>query len=723
MSGADDGAGTSVKILCFDRDLTLTLDDGTIVPLPAGRASAVDGDLVFDPGAAHIVLQETYEQVCRDCRNNGIPMPRELPLEVMGRLPGAPEDLRDVFSTGECPEEVRACLINGAAGGIGDGIMAAPALEVMMERLREIGAVEVAFDVYSAFPARTAAALRGITGLRVKAVPFSLKQFQGYSHYLDMSSVLLDPDFGRLHMTDFFLRKAGLDPTAVTARDKEPFLRLGAPSWAGGITLACEQRRRETGCRNLCALIFHCTGTRSMPESLAARLAKALAEAGWHPVVLMEDRERAAAFVHGHGLTGVVWDASFLSTSHECYFHLLKEMDAIVSVDTSAVHIGAALRKPVAAIFNSIDAGLRCRYSPTVAPVQIPYRGRTCVAPCGTSKSKAYVKGKMDHGARFHLEFGFSCEEAVDRKAVLDEMVSRIHALPPGPAFSAGLDELRREYGRRLSAPHAPCWDGLDIGQVLAALDHAVELSSSAGRVSRCPACGREERHERIDRRRNMERLLCSVCGTSFWEGFGEAGAQAFFPAPSPREAKTLADLVPPGEGRVLCVSEGDAGTASAWCASLERPVDYSDMPRFPDEAGGAPVVLFLGALDTAANPHDLLRRALEFGDGLVVVAARAREWLDLGHGGEEMATAWTKDALARLCRRAGGRCLAIRPTPPPWEAVRPERGAFPLTARTETGGMATLGWRDIETYVRTHIEPGLAKTGGVGRFWIMAAG
>jgi ADP-heptose:LPS heptosyltransferase len=41
-------------------------------------------------------------------------------------------------------------------------------------------------------------------------------------------------------------------------------------------------------------------------------------------------------------------------------------VDCIVSPDTSLVHIGAALRKPTAGVFFSIDPDLRVRHMPTV---------------------------------------------------------------------------------------------------------------------------------------------------------------------------------------------------------------------------------------------------------------------------------------------------------------------------------------------------------------------
>jgi len=364
---------------------------------------------------------------------------------------------------------VSVCLFNGAGGGLGDAIMAGAAIRCLAERLCEHTGSWPLIDVLSVFPDRSREGLAGMPGVRVLPLCLTVAQLAQYHALADCSGILLDPDFNRRHMTDCFLRHYGLDPNTVAPEAKAPRLEPPAPSPVvqGAVAAA---RERADG-RRLVVLVFRATITRSMPDALAARLLGMLWDAGWQPVIFFDAPAEAARFLQAFGLEESVIDLSPASINMQAYIGLLHAMDAIVSVDTSAVHIGAALRKPVVGIFNSIAKELRIQYSPTVTGIQIAYQGRTCVAPCGRSKGGAEIRGTLADGTPFGWRFGYACDEAVDSVAILDAAKEKVRGIDFARPVGPQLDAIRQEVAAAFAAgQRAPCWERLDLEAVVAAL-------------------------------------------------------------------------------------------------------------------------------------------------------------------------------------------------------------------------------------------------------------
>ena len=143
-------------------------------------------------------------------------------------------------------------------------------------------------------------------------------------------------------------------------------------------------------------------------------------------------------------------------------------MDGIVSEDTSAVHLGAALNKPVVALFNAIAKELRIRYSPTVTGVQIAFRGRRCQAPCGRSKRLAELRATVAGGRPISWRFGYVCDEAVDIEALFAAAREDLAGISPDDDVDARLHQIRQSLAERMAAggTEAPCWRALDLEEV-----------------------------------------------------------------------------------------------------------------------------------------------------------------------------------------------------------------------------------------------------------------
>ncbi len=430
----------------------------------------------------YLLSPDLLDSIRHQCVAQGIPPPQELaPLVIeqfVGRpLPAVGDLLREPWQASGYHGTPTICLFNGAGGGLGDAVLAGAAIRCLADRLREHCGTVPRLDVFSIFPLRTQVALQGIPGVQVLPPMLSLAQLATYHAVADCSGMLLDPDFSRRHMSDCFLQYLGLDPEAIPAEDKRPWLRPLPPS--PSVAGALAEARRRAGHRRLVALVFRSALTRTMPDALAVRLLRSFWQDGWQPVIFLDDPGAGARFLLAAGLTDVVVDLSAVSLGFEDYIALLDGMDAIVSVDTSAVHIGAALNKPVVAIFNSIAKELRIQYSPTVAGIQISYRGKTCSAPCNLSKGLAQLSGTVANGQELSWRFSYPCDEAVDSHALLAQAKERLLRLDLTDEAAEQIEAIRQEVAQQFAAVDvAPCWQALDVDEVRRLLARITERAA-----------------------------------------------------------------------------------------------------------------------------------------------------------------------------------------------------------------------------------------------------
>jgi len=454
--------------VCMHSDASLVSSDGL-----AARLLACDPSRP-DPERVYLVMDEQLAVMRRDCAARGVPAPAVLGWDRLGS--SMPQPLAGFWRMPQpAAGPVRVCLINGGGGGIGDGIMMAPALERALELMRTACGADVGFDVYSAVPARTGAALRGIPGLRVLSMPLTLARFYAYHWFADLSGMMNDPDFSRMHMTDYALSRLGISPELMDAAAKEPRLRLAPIEPELGREIVA--LRRRAGDRPLVALVFTATRTRAMPDAMAADLFRLLAS--WcMPVVLMADAAAARAFIERYGLDGLVADLSPFSRDIAAYFSIIAALDCVVSVDTSAAHVAGALRRPAVALFNTIDHRLRTRYYRSVVPVQVAYRGKNCQAPCGLSKARFVF---ADGDGRPLFDLGYACPEALDIEGLGAEMKQML-AAGRRPA------EVKAAFAPVFQASRAPCWGSLNLEQV----DAIARRMASGQRPSATLAAGME---------------------------------------------------------------------------------------------------------------------------------------------------------------------------------------------------------------------------------------
>lgn len=448
--------------LCFPQALLLNTNDAPQIQL---RAYRPEPGTVLDLSRVYLFLEETYQAMHNSCKNCGLEHPIPLMPGIIEEIPDSPMELKNYWQSKDRLTKVKICLINGGGGGLGDAVMFAPALKILAAHLKtQKGSKEVELDVFSVLPIRTGAILNGIPGVRVLPIPLTLQDFTGYDFYTDFSGMMQDESFNNTHMTDLALQQMGLDPAAVPDSSKSPHLpETPVPEV---VRAALSQARQAAGTRPLTAVIFTATKTRSMPADLAAAIMKEMLTMA-QPVIIMPPGLDSKALMRRNRLEETAIDMSPVSKDFASYLAILNGMDIIISVDTSAVHLGAALGKPTIGIFSSIDHRLRVKYSNNVHPIQLSYTSKSCQAPCGLSKNRFYYQSTLSDGRPVSWDFGYSCSEAFDAKKMTSWLDDKLSQLDYSTSQAAKLDNIRREASERFTLESAPCWQNLKISTIM----------------------------------------------------------------------------------------------------------------------------------------------------------------------------------------------------------------------------------------------------------------
>ncbi|HBT03397.1 MAG: Methyltransferase type 12 [Thermodesulfobacterium sp. 37_54] len=87
--------------------------------------------------------------------------------------------------------------------------------------------------------------------------------------------------------------------------------------------------------------------------------------------------------------------------------------DAVITADTSTLHIAGGLKKPTVFITGPIEGRLRSDTYPTVIPVRPKYTGQTCKSPCGIHAiNEPCSEAKVKH------QFYSPCIESIPPKVI-----------------------------------------------------------------------------------------------------------------------------------------------------------------------------------------------------------------------------------------------------------------------------------------------------------------
>lgn len=314
------------------------------------KSGVIDGKW-YEPGERYVIL-------------NGVPDLRKDLMVNAGNIDNEEKFACSFERTQRQHEEgepLRVGIMNSFGTGIGDMICGSVALRVLLKNM--IGFAKV--EIYP-FPWRTFAA-REIFG----NIPEVTKiQSCGYREddaphlLISFEDILVDEDFNRMPMIDYFLKRLGVLELAGK-EDKIPQLAIDDK--------LCNEVRLSIAphAGKLLLLNFHASGHRRIPYGMWDKFVKLFIDEDYHILLPCGLNEKV---MHDEMCKKLAKDypgkiqnvSDFTSQSLKHLFATVKVVDAVVTPDTGIMHIAGALRKPCAAVFFSIDPELRVSYYPTV---------------------------------------------------------------------------------------------------------------------------------------------------------------------------------------------------------------------------------------------------------------------------------------------------------------------------------------------------------------------
>jgi len=286
-------------------------------------------------------------------------------------------------------ENQKIILLRG--GGIGDLLMFSPMLKALKDSV----------------PASTTITLATFTERhpffhdnpyihQLVTLPVRMHDFVNYDYYMDFCGK--EGGFKNLNMTDYFLSYLSLSPGDNVV--KEP--RIGeALTRCPSIIGEFETLR---GRHNQPIVLFN-PGASNIIRALPPGILDGLS-ANFPDVLFVVPSSNQNELSSSGNII-------YLNTfgSLDAYITALKCSDAVVSSDSSAYHIAAALNKPCLVFFGPICSKFRSLYYPSIISLDSHYHGTTCKAPCGLNKVEFLDKQTLD-GSAFKTGVGSGCAEA-----------------------------------------------------------------------------------------------------------------------------------------------------------------------------------------------------------------------------------------------------------------------------------------------------------------------
>ena len=291
------------------------------------------------------------------------------------RIPGFPAPVKG--SPSELPENSRVIILRG--GGIGDHLMLTPAIRTLKKALSkgsEIWLVseKVSHCLFEGSPYVS----------RFISLPIRMSDLLEADYFIDFSSTQSMPKslYKQMNLTDFYSYYLKIDPK--TMEDKEPFISSNLTD-SSDIKNIFDDIRSQNQERPI-VLVQWLTSTpvRDVPPGLISALPKNFPDILF--VVAHENKEtiKTEKHINQYGLK--VMNLSMHMNSLRDYVSAINRCDAVVSADTSAYHIAAALKKPGLALFGPIGSELRARYYPKIMSIDALFSGVTCESPCGLDR-------------------------------------------------------------------------------------------------------------------------------------------------------------------------------------------------------------------------------------------------------------------------------------------------------------------------------------------------
>lgn len=255
----------------------------------------------------------------------------------------------------KCSQPFRIALMNGLGTMLGDTLVGSRALEIAVEKLTaEIGHIEVHVVLaWNARPGTEEILRRSPAVSSLQEHSLTLDELRQFDAYWDFSELLRMEGYDTLPLIDFYLEHLAINPDDIVATDKLPQLRLPA-------TVRSEAKKLLEPIKHAHKLLLlqwlASTPLRSMPDQFVALLLEDILRET--EVCVLVTQPLPAGIVVNEP-DRVVQLAEWCATKTDNYLALFAEIDAVISVDTLAIHAALAEKKPGLGIFTTIAPELR----------------------------------------------------------------------------------------------------------------------------------------------------------------------------------------------------------------------------------------------------------------------------------------------------------------------------------------------------------------------------
>lgn len=302
------------------------------------------------------------------------------------RIPSTPiipleEQIADIDG-----DEIKVFFINGMGTGLGDGMIGLAALNIFYRRLqKKYNKVTIDLAQPGIIGDKSHRALYDQESIinSYSYLPVTVEKLLEYDLIMDNSAMLVRENFPINTMMDFYLENLGIDPKSVSVAEKK--IHIKTSELAKKMLSLPLKLLRQKNTEKLMGLdiptdkliLLHCSAStplRSMPRDLIKKAIKKILDAdpSYHVVTWerMDDIKKdidATLADKKHRHTNLF----FKNMGFDFYTHIISQVDAVVSVDTSCYHIASAFDIPSVAIFQSIDPAIRIKDYPYCAAIEL----------------------------------------------------------------------------------------------------------------------------------------------------------------------------------------------------------------------------------------------------------------------------------------------------------------------------------------------------------------
>ncbi len=277
-------------------------------------------------------------------------------------------------------------IINGMGRALGDNLVGMTALRVFRKRLEMAFPLDIA--LYQFNPDRVSSInARCGTVDRVYQLPITLDHFLELDAYVDLSEKF--NSLNNMPLVDWFLSALSVDPASVSNDEKRNYFKIDKFKETDIDNIFVSIKEKQ-----LPILLFHHRSNsklRSMPDGIAA---------DWIENILNTTKCTIVSAVELKLEHQNFIDLSKYSQSLDKFACIVKNCDAMISVDTLSFHLADAFDIPSVVLFATIEPEYRLKFYPNMRGILISDKNNQIYGLNSESKNLVEKKKQIEVAAK-----------------------------------------------------------------------------------------------------------------------------------------------------------------------------------------------------------------------------------------------------------------------------------------------------------------------------------